>query len=178
MGDNARKGYTYTYFSGSLQDAQGTVTPRPFLAALAAALTSTGRNHPEHDRPLHYDDLRHGVRCGARAEELHQALPWARLTLEPLAGQRVPISEEEVFGLWESAELEHQLKEPVARAAVDGLVRTGPRSPASYPLLLEELVGAGVLSRRTSGQVDMPDVYRIPYGLGRRGGVRRTRPAA
>ncbi|MFK0179591.1 hypothetical protein ACIQVR_26895 [Streptomyces xanthochromogenes] len=43
---------------------------------------------------------------------------------------------------------------------------------------MEELIGSGVLSRRARGQVDMPDVYRIPYGLGRRGGVRRTRPAA
>ncbi|MFI6688413.1 hypothetical protein [Streptomyces sp. NPDC050485] len=178
MGDNARKGFTYSYLSCYLQDALGTVTPRPFLTALATALESTGRNHPEHDRPLHYDDLRHGASCGARADELHQALPWVRLALEPLAGQQLPIWEEEVLDLWKNAELADQLQELGTRAAADvGRVRTGPCHPSSYLLLLEELIGAGVVNRRTSGQLDMPDVYRIAHGLGRRG-LQRAAPAA
>ncbi|WP_239084920.1 hypothetical protein [Streptomyces halstedii] len=179
MGTNARQGYTYSYLACHLQDALGTVTPRPFLTALAAALASTDRDHPGHDRPLHHNGLRHGVSCGARAAELHQAQPWVRLALEPLAGQQLPIWTEDILDLWQHAALSDRLQELTHRSAADpGRARIGPRDPASYPLLLEELVGAGVLSRRTSGQVDMPDVYRIPYGLGRRGGVRRTRPAA
>ncbi|QCX82180.1 hypothetical protein C9F11_43000 (plasmid) [Streptomyces sp. YIM 121038] len=179
MGDNARKGYTYTYLSCQLQDAQGTVTPRPFLTALATALKSTGRNHPEHDRPLHHDDLRRGVCSGARADELHQAMPWVRLALEPLAGQQLPIWEEKVLGLWENAELADRIQELSTRGTSDvGRVRTGPSHPTSYPLLLEELIEAGVLNRRTNGQLDMPGVYRIAHGLGRLGGVRRAAPAA
>ncbi len=83
MGTNARKGFTYNYLSCYLQDARGTVTPRPFLAALASMRLRTAWNHPDHDRPLHHDDLRHGVRCGARAEELDRRCrgpgwPWNR----------------------------------------------------------------------------------------------------
>ncbi|WP_030380995.1 MULTISPECIES: hypothetical protein [unclassified Streptomyces] len=179
MGVNARNGFTYNYLSCYLQDALGTITPRPFLAALAAALENTSRSHSGHDRPLHYDDLRHGVSCGARAEELHQSLPWARLALEPLAGQQLPMREEDVFELWANIGLADRLQEMTRRAVADASrSRTGPRHPTSYPFLLEELVDAGVLDRRTTGELDMPDVYRTAHGLGRRGGVRRAPTAA
>ncbi|MCM2430992.1 hypothetical protein [Streptomyces sp. RKAG337] len=177
MGSNARKGFTYNYLSCYLQDARGTVTPRPFLSALASALLRTAWNHPDHDRPLHHDDLRHGVGCGARAEELHRALPWVRLALEPLAGQQVPIEEEDVLALWEQAGLAHRLQES-AREAQNGTgrVRTGPRNPGSYPHLVEELISAGVMNRRSGGQLDMPDVYRTAHRMGRRGGVKPVAP--
>ncbi|GAA2969884.1 hypothetical protein GCM10010519_01330 [Streptomyces lactacystinicus] len=179
MGANARTGYTYNCLSNRLQDARGVITPRPFLTALATALEDTGRNHPGHDRPLHHDDLRRSVGCGARTRELHQALPWVRLAMEPLAGQQVPFWEEDVFGLWERSGLAGRLQE-TAREAGNGTgqTRTGPRSTASLPQLLEELVDAGVMCRRTSGQLDMPDVYRVVYGLGRRGGVKRAATGA
>ncbi|MFE0774334.1 hypothetical protein [Streptomyces sp. NPDC058861] len=179
MGTNARKGFTYNYLSCYLQDALGTITPRPFLTALAAALENTNRNHSEHDRPLYYKDLRHGTSCGARARELHQALPWVRPALEPLAGQQLPVWEEDIFALWENTGLAERLQE-LARPATTNADRlqTGPRHPASYPLLLEELVDSGVLNRRTSGEIDMPEVYRTAFGLGRRGGVRRAPAAA
>lgn len=177
MGTNARTGYTYNCLPNHLQDALGVITPRPFLTALATALEDTGRNHPGHDRPLHHDDLRRSVRCGARATELHQALPWVRPAMEPLAGQQVPIWEEDVFALWQRGSLADRLQESALEAGT-GRARTGPRSPASLPQLLEELIDAGVMSRRTSGQLDMPDVYRVVYGLGRRGGVKRTATTA
>jgi hypothetical protein len=178
MGTNARTGYSYSFLPNRLEDALGTITPRPFLTALATALGDTGRHHPEHDRPLHYD-LRNSVRCGARTAELHRAMPWIRLAMKPLAGQQVPIWDEDVFGLWQRSGLADWLQETAEEAGNGtGRVRTGPRSPASLPQLLEELVDAGVVNRRTSGQLDMPDVYRVVYGLGRRGGVKRTAATA
>ncbi|MFD7541249.1 MULTISPECIES: hypothetical protein [unclassified Streptomyces] len=119
------------------------------------------------------------MRCGTRATGLHQALPWVRLAMEPLAGQQVPIWEEDVFGLWQRSGLAQRLQDSALEAGNGtGRSRTGPRSTASLPQLLEELVDVGVLSRRTSGQLDMPDVYRVVYGLGRRGGVKRTATGA
>ncbi|MFD4574703.1 hypothetical protein ACFWNK_21775 [Streptomyces sp. NPDC058417] len=107
------------------------------------------------------------------------ALELPNSCLEPLAGQQLPPWEEDILDLWQHAGPSDQLQELTHRSVTDpGRARTGPRHPTNYPLLMQELIGSGVRNRRTSGQVDMPDVYRIPYGLGRRGGVRRTRPAA
>ncbi|MFK0179590.1 hypothetical protein ACIQVR_26890 [Streptomyces xanthochromogenes] len=132
MGTNARQGFTYNYLACHLQDALGTVTPRPFLTALATALESTDRDHPDHDRPLHHNSLRHGVSCGARAAELHQAQPWVRLALEPLAGQQLPLWEDDTLDLWQHVGLSDRLQELTHRSVTDpGRARTGPRHPAN-----------------------------------------------
>ncbi|MEU9254512.1 hypothetical protein AB0D66_22010 [Streptomyces sp. NPDC048270] len=175
MGVNARNGYTYTYLSCYLQDARGTVTPRPFLAALASALLHTEGSHPDHDRPLHHEGLRHGAHWGARPEELDRAMPWVRLTLEPLAGMQLPIEEDDVLALWEKAGLTARLLEAARAAENDArALRTGPRAISSHPQLVEEMISAGVMSRRTGGQLDS---YRLAHRMGRRGGVRRAAPA-
>ncbi|MGP3690852.1 hypothetical protein ACTVZO_40305 [Streptomyces sp. IBSNAI002] len=179
MGGNARKGHTYTYLSCHLQDARGTVTPRPFLAALASALLHTTGSHPDHDRALHHDSLRHGASCGARAEELDRAMPWIRLALEPLAGNQLPIEEDDVLALWGKSELTARLQAFARKAEKENhAVRTGPRDTGTHPKLVEELISAGVMSRRTGGQLDMTDTYRIAHRMGRRGGVTRVTPPA
>lgn len=53
-------------------------------------------------------------------------------------------------------------------------VRTGPRYPADPQQLIEELIGMGVMRRRRDGRIDLPDVYRIAFGVGRKGGVPRA----
>ena len=37
----------------------------------------------------------------------------------------------------------------------------------------DQLVALGVMTRRTNGKIDLPDVYRIAFDIGRRGGVPR-----
>jgi hypothetical protein len=54
------------------------------------------------------------------------------------------------------------------------MVTTGPRHPDDYAGLIEELIDLGVMSRRSDRRLDLPDVYRIAFGIGRRGGVRRV----
>ncbi|MCE7083045.1 hypothetical protein [Streptomyces sp. ST2-7A] len=41
------------------------------------------------------------------------------------------------------------------------------------PGLIDQLVDLGVMTRRAKGKIDLPDVYRIAFGPGRRGGVPR-----
>ena len=40
------------------------------------------------------------------------------------------------------------------------------------PGVREDLESLGVFRRLVDGRVDLPDVFRVGYGLGRRGGVR------
>lgn len=54
-------------------------------------------------------------------------------------------------------------------------VRTGPRNPNDYLDLIDELVAVGVMTKRVNGRIDLPDVYRIAFNIGRRGGVPRLK---
>ncbi|MFI1765340.1 hypothetical protein ACH41H_25220 [Streptomyces sp. NPDC020800] len=147
--------------------------PRSFLATLhQAAIHADDR--PGHGRALHHEEIRRGWQEGVRvrARELDGTLPWAREALAALAGEQVPIEEERVFALWEQAGLLSRLRNRggCARASVT----TGPRSVDSHPALLDELIELGIATRRTSGLIDLPDLYRFLHGLGRRGGVKHV----
>jgi hypothetical protein len=41
--------------------------------------------------------------------------------------------------------------------------------------LINELMGLGIMTRRRDGRIDLPDVYRIAFDIGRKGGVPRIR---
>ncbi|MFD7560480.1 hypothetical protein ACFV9E_39060 [Streptomyces sp. NPDC059835] len=173
MGANARKGYSYRWLPVALQDALGQATPRSFLATLhQAAIHADG--HPGHGRALHHEDIRRGWQEGVRvrARELDGTLPWVREALAALSGEQVPIEEERVFALWEQAGLLSRLRDRGGCAGAS--VTTGPRSVDSHPALLDELIELGIATRRTSGLIDLPDLYRFLHGLGRRGGVKHV----
>jgi hypothetical protein len=50
---------------------------------------------------------------------------------------------------------------------------SGPRAADDPFALIEELVELGVLTERASGALDLPDVYRLAFDIGRKGGVPR-----
>jgi len=178
MGANFRKGRPYTWLPNHLMDGRGQVSPRSFLQALSTAAETTRTVHPAHDRALHQEGIRRGVQAASdrRVEEVSEDTPWVRLAIEPLAGCQVPVEEEKVLDLWKDAGLSARLAEEAARyAQIDepALVRTGPRRPEDLPRLVTELMELGVMARRSDGRLDLPDVYRIAFKLGRRGGVPR-----
>jgi hypothetical protein len=179
MGANFRKGKPYTWLPNHLMDSREQVSPRIFLHALAKAAAGTGARHPDHGRALHHDAIREGVQAasGVRVTEISEDTPWVRLAIEPLRGCQVPIEDWKVIDLWQAAGLSEALHEEAARyAQLDepALVHTGPRHPDDLPRLVEELDRLGVMLRRSDKRLDLPDVYRIAFGLGRRGGVPRT----
>ena len=62
MGTNRRRGATYTWIPNHLGDTEGRASPRSFLAALKEAARDTDERYPDHDRALHYDSIKQGVR--------------------------------------------------------------------------------------------------------------------
>ena len=46
-----------------------------------------------------------------------------------------------------------------------------------YDALIAELIEIGIITRRitrrATGRLDLPDVYRLAFGLGRKGGIPR-----
>jgi hypothetical protein len=90
----------------------------------------------------------------------------------PLAGRQVPIDRETVIEVWQEYDPSTALQRD-SREADDSAVRTGPRDAEDYGEIINELVEIGVITKRANRKLDLPDVYRIGFDLGRRGGVPR-----
>ncbi|MFH8237284.1 hypothetical protein [Streptomyces sp. NPDC018321] len=181
MGSNFRKGHTFTWLPNHLMDGVEQVSPRSFLSALQKALSETRGQYAGHEYALHHEGIRRGVQKASetRVIEVGEDMPWVRLAIEPLAGHQVPIDQDKVEDLWEESRLVDALRKEAERyvphdAEDDTLVRTGPRYPEDPRLLIEELIALGVMRRRRDGRIDLPDVYRIAFGVGRKGGVPRV----
>ncbi|MFE2375848.1 hypothetical protein [Streptomyces sp. NPDC059398] len=182
MGTNIRQGRPYTWLPNHLMDSKGLISPRSFLKALHAAAATTAAAHSSHPYALHHDAIRSGVREASRVrvDQVSEDTPWVDLAIRPLAGCQVPISQGDVIRVWERDNLSARLREDAAhytQADRPELVRTGPRHPDDFPRLVEELIDLGVLRRRDQGPadkfslLDLPDIYRLAFGLGRRGGI-------
>jgi hypothetical protein len=179
MGGNYRKGNTYTWLPNHLMDGVEQVSPRSFLSALGKAVAETRSMYAGHEFALHHEGIRRGVQTASetRVREVDEDTPWVRLAIDPLAGRQVPIDQETVVDLWNEARLaDSLLKEADRYETADDVarVRTGPRYPDDPAGLVEELIALGVMRRRNDGRIDLPDVYRIAFNVGRKGGVPRV----
>jgi hypothetical protein len=174
MGTDHRKGHTYTWLPNHLMDGRGQVSPRSFLRALTVATDVTRTTFAGHNRALHSEGIRQGVQEASktRVAEVKEDLPWVATAIVLLGGQQVPIDQGLVEEQWSANGLSEQLRAPDVADIDDSTVRTGPRHPDDYAGLIEELIDLGVMSRRSDRRLDLPDVYRIAFGIGRRGGVR------
>lgn len=176
MGANFRKGITYTWLPNHLMDGVEQVSPRSFLNALGMAVNETRSDYAAHPYAIHHEGIRRGVQSASRTRvgEIHEDMPWVHTAIAPLNGQQVPIDQKLVLERWTDADLTTQLQRESARASTTGdgtKVRTGPRYPDDYLRLIDELIALGVMRRRKDGRIDLPDVYRIAFSIGRKGGV-------
>jgi hypothetical protein len=174
MGRDHRKGITYTWLPNHLMDGIGQTSPRSFLRALTRANDETSNVFSEHEYALHYDGIRRGVQAASstRVAEVAEDLPWVRAAMGPLAGRQVPIDREAVIEVWEESNLTTTLRR-YSEETDDSAVRTGPRNTEDYNEIINELIEIGIITQRVNGKLDLPDVYRIGFDLGRKGGVPR-----
>lgn len=174
MGANHRRGHTYTWLPNHLMDGIGQTSPRSFLRALTSANEDTKGRFAGHHYALHWDGIRRGVQAASRTrvDEVAEDLPWVQAAMKPLAGQQVPIDHETIVNCWRADDLAAILHGD-GREPDESRVRTGPRDPDDYDEIIKELIEIGIISRRATGKLDLPDVYRIAFDLGRKGGVPR-----
>ena len=168
MGRGPKRGFPYTWIPNHLADTEGRVSPRSFLAALKTAAEDTADRHPDHNHALHYDSIKRGVQEASKTRvlEIQEDYPWVHQILSPLGGMTVPCEFEEIAKRWDLA--------PLAEAVEQGAVKLPPRQQDSDGVR-EDLESLGVFFRMRDGRVNIPDVFRVGYGLGRRGGVRPVR---
>ena len=169
MGRDKRRGFPYSWLPSHLGDARGEVSPRSFLSALRHAAQDEPRVNQEF--ALHYESIKRGVQEASkiRVRELEEDYPWVRPLFEPLAGITVPCHFDEISRVWRQQGVVEELERGIADQAV--------RLPPSHVSegedgVLLDLIELGLVERLKDGRINLPDVYRVGYGMGRRGGVR------
>ena len=171
MGPGPKRGEPYTWITSRLQDAERRVSPRSFLAALRRAAEYTMLEHPRHPYALHYDGIRRGVQEAAaiRVGELREDYPWLDHAMTPLAGMMVPCAFDEIAERWRAGNVLGRLQE-------DSEQRLPPRHvDEGFDGVRLDLESLGVFQRLLDGRVNVPEVFRVGYGLGRKGGARPIR---
>ncbi|MGE4297108.1 MAG: hypothetical protein AB7E47_03685 [Desulfovibrionaceae bacterium] len=168
MGRDRRRGVPYTWSVGHLADGRGHTSPRSFLAAIRAAAEDSSERYSEHTLALHYESIKRGVQEASkiRVNELAEDYPWVKQFIEPLRGLTVPCALEAVEDRWKE-----MLGSP------ESIVFTQHRLPPEHleegwPGIKKDLESLGIFDSMKDGRINMPDLFRVGFGLGRRGGVR------
>lgn len=167
-----KRGFPYTWLVNHLMDGREQVSPRSFSAALRYAAQ---RESPEEWLyPLHYKAIQSGVQEASRirVEEIaREDYPWVDQLMQPLKNRiTVPCEAEEILELWRQEDIISTLAN---LASEGGMVKLPPQHLAEGPEgVLQDIAELGLIQRLKNGRIQMPDVYRIAFGLGRRGGVK------
>ena len=174
MGRDRRRGFPYTWIPNHLADTKGKVSPRSFLTALKTAAADTFERHPEHEYALHYDSIKRGVQEASkvRVVEFREDYPWVHRVLTALEGMVVPCSFEEVEQRWRERDVLSRFAGNATRESVGSTPRQMERGARG---VRDDLEALSIFQRLLDGRVNIPDVFRVGYGLGRRGGVKPAR---
>ena len=167
MGRDRRRGVPYVWSVGHLADGKGRTSPRSFLAAIRQAAEDSLERYPEHPRPLHYESIKRGIQKASeiRVDEMAEDYPWVRTFMSPLAGLTVPCE----YALFEQR-WTHDFPGGPGAAPIERL--PPQHAERGWDGLRQDLIRLGVFDVKKDGRIDMPDLYRVGFGLGRRGGVK------
>lgn len=178
VGASPKRGFTFTWIPTHLSDAKGRLSPRSILLAFRHAAQWTGDRHAGHTTALHYEGIQQGVveASKIRINEIKEDYPWVGPLLEALKGATVPLKLDELTGRWPEsciqASLEaaqQKLRLPPRRYSSD------PNRKGTLPALVDDLVELAVLYRTEDKRLNMPDIFRVGFGIKRKGGVKPPR---
>lgn len=167
-----KRGKPYTWLVNHLLDGLGQVSPRSCCAAVRHAAEHTPADATT---ALHFRAIQAGVQAASKIrvnEVTTEDYPWIDLVMQPLRGKlTVPCAADEFERLWMKDGTIERLRDELARS--DLAVKLPPQSLGlGAPGLLQDLQTLGLIERLRDGRIQMPDVYRIGFGFGRKGGVK------
>jgi hypothetical protein len=116
---------------------------------------------------LHYERIKRGVQKASsiRIDELAEDYPWATNMLGALQGLTVPCEFAIIQDRWD-----HRFPKGLKTGVYD---RLPPQHlERGWAGILEDLERLGLFERMKDSRINMPDLYRVGFGLGRRGGVK------
>ena len=171
MGSGTRRGVPYTWIVNHLADAQGQTTPRSFLTAMRKAAEESLYRFRDAEHFLHYEGLKLGVQAASaiRIAELEEDYPWLPALMKPFSDRRSLVPFIEDF-------FELVLNEAFGSIPQDvpGLAERLPKDLRNQGVygLTTYLAQLGLLTPMQDHRLNMPDIYRIGFKLGRRGGIK------
>lgn len=174
MGRDHRRGLPYTWLPNHLGDGRRQVSPRSFLTALRrAAEDSDSRAQDKNSHAIHFESIKQGVQAASliRVREMAEDYPWAEALMTPLQGLTVPCKFEVISELWTAAGVLTTLQREVENK---GVKLPPTRLDRGHEGLRQDLENLGIFESMQDGRINLPDVYRIGFDLGRKGGVRRV----
>lgn len=162
-----KRGVPYTWLPKHLADALGQVSPRSFLSALRHA---ADRSRADSPYPLHHEAVKEGVQhaSGIRVIEVREDFGWVATLMEPLKGIHVPAEEQQIVELWQKSETLKKVRETPDALAPRYLEE-------GYSGLIKELTELAFCERLSDSRINIPDVYRVGFGLARKGGLKPVR---
>jgi hypothetical protein len=172
MGRDKRRGFPYTWLPNHLGDTRNQVSPRSFLAAVRHAAEDPKRQDQKY--AIHYESIKRGVQKAStiRVRELKEDYPWIDELLSVLSGTSVPCTAHEIEQIWQEKKVLETLSQKIESATV----RLPPAHIDGGVFgVLKDLEGLGLIDRLSDDRINIPDVYRVGFGIKRRGGVK---PAA
>jgi len=172
MGRDKRRGVPYIWSVGHLADGRGRTSPRSFLAAIKAAAEDTAVNNPSYVYPLHYEGIKRGVQRASqiRVQEMAEEYSWVRKIMAPLRSMTVPCEFDKITDAWTAS-----FPDGIDAGSTDHLP---PQQSDSWEGVRLDLERLGLMERMRDGRINMPDLYRVGFGLGRKGGVKAAAAAA
>lgn len=169
MGRDRRRGFPYTWLPNHLGDTRNQVSPRSFLSALRHAAIEKEKSGQIY--ALHHENIKRGVQEASqiRVREMQEDYPWVQKLLEPLSSISVPCNAYEINRIWEENNVLNDLEKSIETATV----RLPPAHIHNgFEGVLADLANIGLIERLSADRINIPDVYRVGYGIGRSGGVK------
>lgn len=167
MGKDRRRGVPYVWTVSHLADAKGRTSPRSFLKAIRVAAEDSAERYADYSYALHYESIKRGVQDASqiRITEVAEDYPWVRELCEKLSGMQVPSEYGKIEERW-------ILEYPKGLKSLVGDRLPPQHLDSGWDGIIKDLERIGIFEKMSDGRLNMPDLYRVGFGLGRKGGVR------
>ena len=170
MGKDRRRGVPYVWSISHLADGKRETSPRSFIAAIRAAVENSQSSYSSYEYAMHYESIKRGVQHASliRIAEMAEDYPWVNEISKPLRGLNVPCDFSTIKDVWQRQNTLSKLNQ-----------RKDILLPQHFENgetgILDDCVRLGIFEKMKDGRINMPDLYRVGFGLGRRGGVKPMR---
>lgn len=169
MGKNPKKGLSYTWVPNHIQDANGDLSPRPFLKCFVVAAKKMVEDYDEilkleEERLLSPSSIQGALTevSADRVDELKlEEYGWLEILSNSLRNQSMLMTRQEFLRY-----LDPDLWPEDKRGTLPG------NTPNE---LLEALKTLGIVIETGDGRINVPEIYLHGFGLKRRGGIKRPR---